>query len=103
MSADAPDAARRAIGEILALLQRGEAPQALELVEQACREHPGNLDLMLHRGLALRMAGRLPEALRALDETLAIGPYFFLALMSKGAVLERLARRVGGASSIGTR
>ena len=28
--------------------------------------------------------------MRALDETLAVDPYFFLALMSKGAVLERI-------------
>ncbi len=90
MSIDAPDGARRAIGDVLALLQRGQAAQALELVDHACREHPGSLDLMLHRALALRMLGRLPEALRALDETLAIDPYFFLALMSKGAVLERI-------------
>src|SRR4029453_7828254 len=61
-----------------------------ELVDHACKEHPGSLDLMLHRALALRMLGRLPEALRALDETLAVDPYFFLALMSKGAVLERI-------------
>jgi aspartate beta-hydroxylase len=89
MTIDEPDA-RRAIGEVLALLQRGQAAQALELVDHACRQHPSNLDLMLHRALALRMLGRLPDALRALDETLAIDPYFFLALMSKGAVLERI-------------
>ena len=90
MSVDASDRARRTIGEVLDLLQGGQALQALERVEHACREQPGHVDLMLHRGLALRVLGRLPEALRALDETLAIDPYFFLALMSKGAVLERL-------------
>jgi tetratricopeptide (TPR) repeat protein len=93
MSASGPDArVRSTIDEVLTLLQRGQAAQALELVENACRATPGNLDLMLHRGLALRVMGRLPEALRALDEALAADPYFFLALMSKAAVLERMAR-----------
>ncbi len=82
----------RTIEEALALLQRGQAPQALELIDGACRAQPGNVDLLLHRALALRMLGRLPEALRTLDETLAIDPYTFLALLSKGAVLERLGR-----------
>ena len=72
MSDDALDIVRREIGEALALLQRGQAAQALELLDDACRAHPGNPDLMLHRALALRMLGRLPEALRTLDETLAI-------------------------------
>jgi aspartate beta-hydroxylase len=93
MSANGSDArVRSTIDEVLTLLQRGQTAQALELVENACRTTPGNLDLMLHRGLALRVMGRLPEALRALDETLAADPYFFLALMSKAAVLERMAR-----------
>src|SRR5712675_1626857 len=92
MSNDAMDVVRRSIGEVLTLLQRGQTVQALELVEHACRETPGNPDLMLHHALALRVSGRLPEALRTLDETLAIDPYFFLALMSKGAVLERIGR-----------
>jgi len=87
---DAQEAARRTIAESLALLQRGRAPDALELLNQACRAEPGNLELMLHQALALRMLGRLPEAVRALDAALAIDPYFFLALMSKGTVLERM-------------
>ncbi len=89
MSNDAADVVRRMIGEVLALLQRGQPAQALELVDHARQAYPANLDLMLHRALALRMLGRLPESLRMLDETLAIDPYFFLALLSKGAVLER--------------
>src|SRR5262245_60486768 len=89
---DPTDAARRTIGESLALLQRGRAPDALELLNDACRAQPGHVELMLHQALALRMLDRLPEALRALDAALAIDPYFFLALMSKGAVLERLGK-----------
>jgi aspartate beta-hydroxylase len=90
MSADGQDAVRRTIAEALTLMQRGEAPAALQLLNEACRAQPRNVELMLHQALALRVLGRLPEALRVLDETLAVDPYFFMALMSKGAVLERM-------------
>jgi len=92
VSVEASADTRRIIGEVLNLLQRGQPSQALERVDQACREQPSNVDLMLHRALALRVLGRFSEALRTLEDTLAIDPYFFLALMSKGAVLERLGR-----------
>jgi aspartate beta-hydroxylase len=90
MSADGRDAVRRTIAEALTLMQRGEAPAALQLLNEACRAQPRNVELMLHQALALRVLGRLPEALRVLDETLAVDPYFFMALMSKAAVLERM-------------
>ncbi len=80
----------RTIGEALALMQRGAGSDALALLNEACRVQPGNVDLMVHQALALRVLGRLPEALRQLDATLAIDPYFFIALMSKGALLEMM-------------
>jgi aspartate beta-hydroxylase len=90
MSTEAADAAQRAIGQALAFVKRGDATGALELLHQAGRAHPGNCDIKLHQALALRVLGRLPEALRVLDEALAIDPYFFLALLSKGTVLEHM-------------
>jgi aspartate beta-hydroxylase len=92
MSAEGMEAVRRTIADALTLMQRGEAPAALQLLNEACRAQPGDVELMLHQALALRVLGRLPEALRLLDETLAIDPYFFMALMSKGAVLERMGQ-----------
>jgi aspartyl/asparaginyl beta-hydroxylase (cupin superfamily) len=92
MSSDADDSARRTVSQSLAYLQRGDATGALELLNQAAGAHPANLDIKLHQALALRLLGRLPEALRAFDDALAIDPYCFLGMLSKGAVLERMAQ-----------
>ena len=77
--------------QAMAAIQRGDAAGALALLLQAEASAPGDAELKMQRALAHRMAGALPQALAALDEALAIEPYNFLALLSKGAVLERLS------------
>ena len=60
-------------------------------LDLALQRFPADADLRLNRAMVLRAAGKLPAALIELDAALAIDPYFFLALLSKGAVLERAA------------
>jgi aspartate beta-hydroxylase len=45
----------------------------------------------MQKAMIHRASGALPAALAALDEALALEPYNFLALLSKGAVIERLS------------
>jgi hypothetical protein len=49
-------------------------------------------DALLDKALALRLVGDLDAAIAALDGALVLEPLNFLALLSKGALLERLRR-----------
>ena len=51
-----------------------------------------NVEATLDQVLALRMMGRLAEALERCDAALALEPRNLLALLSKGLLLERLGR-----------
>jgi len=77
--------------QAMAAIQRGDAAGALGLLRQAEAAAPLDAELKMQRALVHRMTGALPQAIEALDEALAIEPYNFLALLSKGAVLERLS------------
>ncbi|HEY5072431.1 MAG TPA: aspartyl/asparaginyl beta-hydroxylase domain-containing protein [Caulobacteraceae bacterium] len=78
-------------GRADALLRAGEAKAALALlvVLEADDLTP---ELFLDKALALRMLGDLAAAIEALDAALVLDPRNFLALLSKGALLERLGR-----------
>ena len=67
-------------------LRRGDGAAALTLLDAI----EPSLAVHLDRALALRLLQRLPEAIEALDEALALDPYSLLALLSKAAVLERM-------------
>ena len=75
----------------MAAAKRGDAAGALALVRQAEAAAPGDPNLKMQRALVHRMTGALPQAIVALDEALAMDPYNFLALLSKGAVVEKLS------------
>jgi hypothetical protein len=74
---------------VQAALARADAKGALALVRDAETRAPGDLQLKLQRAMVCRAAGDLAGAAQALDEALAIDPYDYLALLSKGAVIER--------------
>jgi aspartyl/asparaginyl beta-hydroxylase (cupin superfamily) len=90
MTADGSSPVKRSIAAALATLQGGDARGALAMLLEAERSDPKDLGVKLHLALAHRTLGDFPAALRALDAALAIDPYFFLALLSKGIVLERM-------------
>lgn len=92
MSTEQRPAARARIAEALALLQRGDAAGALAALDVAQAEHPQDPEIRINKAMVHRAAGRLPAALAELNAALAIDPYYFLALISKGAVLERLGQ-----------
>ncbi|MEM1155058.1 MAG: aspartyl/asparaginyl beta-hydroxylase domain-containing protein [Pseudomonadota bacterium] len=71
------------------MAQRGDVSGARQMLEQAELEYPHELDIKLNLAAVLRNLGDLEGALRALNSVLAIDPYHFLALLSKGALLEQ--------------
>nr|MBP6700860.1 aspartyl beta-hydroxylase [Halioglobus sp.] len=85
-------AAQPLIGAALATLQRGDARAALGMLLDAERKLPASLGIKLNLALAYRTLADYPGALRALNAALALDPYFFLALLSKGMVLEQMGR-----------
>ena len=94
---NANDAVGAAVSSAQAMLRSGNAQGALTRLQQALQEHPGAHDLHLNLAMAQRTLGNLPAAVTALNDALAADPYSFLALLSKGAVLEQMADS-GGAS-----
>ncbi len=92
MAVEGNPSVQQSIAAALAALQRGDARGALAMLLEAERSDPADLHVKLHLALAHRVLGDFPAALRALDAALAIDPYFFLALLSKGAVLERMGQ-----------
>lgn len=76
-------------------LRRGDGAAAFELLRQAEARAPKNASVHLTRALACRAAGDIAGAHKSLDAVLALDPYNFLALLSKGWLLEqqRLPRK----------
>ena len=79
-----------------AALQRRDARSALDLLGQV-PAGAATADTFLDKALALRLLGDFAAAVEALDGALALEPRHFLALLSKGALLERLGQRKGAA------
>lgn len=92
MTTDSEQVLRSAIDAAVASLQRGDANAAMAALQKADAEYPGNPSVKLNIAMVRRTQGDLPGALQALDTVLALDPYSFLALFSKGAVLEQLGR-----------
>jgi hypothetical protein len=81
---------RTLLGEASQLLAAREPARARALLERAAINHPQSAQVRMQLALACRMQGDYLAALAALDTALAIDPYDFLALLSKGAVAEQL-------------
>lgn len=75
-----------------AALARGDPRGALQLLEQAERTGPPDPEVLLGKALVLRLTGDFGRALETIDDALALEPYHFMALLSKGFLLEKLAR-----------
>jgi len=84
------DKAAAIIAEAQNLLRRGDSAGALSLLRPAVEATPDHHDLQLNLAMACRTSGDLPAAVQALNGALAADPYSFLALLSKGAVLEQM-------------
>jgi len=79
------------LADAVAAMRRGDSRAALECVGQAELVAPFDPHVKMQKALIYRMSGALPAALAALDEALSLDPYNFLALLSKGAVVEKMS------------
>jgi aspartyl/asparaginyl beta-hydroxylase (cupin superfamily) len=70
-------------------LRRGDKQAAFELLRQAEARAPKNVSVHLTKALAWRAAGDVGAALRSLDAALVLDPYNFLAMLSKGWLVEQ--------------
>jgi aspartate beta-hydroxylase len=71
-------------------IARRDTAGALALIDRAEAARPADIDIKMQKALALRVSGDLKGAITALDQALALEPYNFMALLSKGALVERL-------------
>lgn len=71
-------------------IARRDTAGALALIGRAEAARPADIDIKMQKALALRVSGDLKGAIAALDQALALEPYNFVALLSKGALVERL-------------
>ncbi|WP_449254074.1 aspartyl/asparaginyl beta-hydroxylase domain-containing protein [Brevundimonas naejangsanensis] len=70
-------------------LARRDPRSALELLNQADQFGPTH-NATLNRAVALRLLGDYHGSLRVLDDALEMRPYDFMALLAKGAMLEKI-------------
>ncbi|WP_309092756.1 aspartyl/asparaginyl beta-hydroxylase domain-containing protein [Phenylobacterium sp.] len=80
----------RLLADAADALRRGDTAQALAIIGQAEAAQPHDPQIKMQRALALRLSGAFPAAIAALDEALTLEPYNFLALLSKGALVEKV-------------
>ncbi len=74
---------------VQAAMQRGDRSGALAILAEAEAAAPRDKALRMQRAMVCRATGDLAGTLSALDEALSIDPYDFVALLSKGSILER--------------
>jgi len=73
-------------------LKGGDALTALRILDLAARRWPKVAEIHNRRAIVHYMAGDLNDALKALDEALALEPRHFEALALKGAILQEMKR-----------
>lgn len=74
----------------LAALRKGNSSLALDMLRRAADGAPKDPTVRLSLAIAMRAVKDDAGELAALDSALAIDPYFYLALLAKGALMERL-------------
>ena len=73
-------------------LRKGDAATAKTFLERSLAADPTNAGLLLNLATSLRALNDTEGEMQALDKALSRDPYFFQALIQKGALLERLGR-----------
>jgi aspartyl/asparaginyl beta-hydroxylase (cupin superfamily) len=77
------------IEQARAAIRRRDGRAAWELLSRIGQDEL-TVDIVLDKALALRLQGNLEAAVAMIEQALVIDPSNFLALLSKGALLERL-------------
>ena len=80
-----------------ARVQGGQLAEGAALLRRAEAHDPSNPEAPLCLAMALSRQGAQREALDALDRALALDPYFFLALLTKGKVYEDMGKPTSAA------
>lgn len=91
MTAGVQSSPEQLLADAAAALRRGDSAAALALIGRAESASPHDPQIKMQRALALRLSGAFPAAIAALDAALALDPYNFLALLSKGALVEKVS------------
>jgi aspartate beta-hydroxylase len=71
-------------------LRKGDAAEAKALLERSLAADPTNAGLFVNLASSLRGLNDADGEMKALDKALSLDPFFFQALIQKGALLERL-------------
>ena len=86
-----PASPEQLLADAVAAMRRGDRVAALNSVAAAEAIAPFDPHVKMQKAMIHRQSGALAASLAALDEALALEPYNFLALLSKGAVIEKLS------------
>ena len=87
-----PTQVNAAIARAQRRLRAGDHQGALAVLEEALAQNPGSHELHMNLAMAHRAGGSLVDAVLALNAALAVEPYSFMALLSKGSILEQMGR-----------
>ena len=90
MSAVDADLTSSLAGRIDDALRRRDTATALRLLSEAEAASPASLEIKMQKAVAQRVAGDFEGALLTLEAALSLDPYNFMALLAKGAMLERV-------------
>jgi hypothetical protein len=82
-------------------LASGDTSLAIDRLRAATALEPKSLALWLNLAAALRQAGRLDDAMAAVDEALKIQPRDFNALLLRGALLDRAGKMIEAGRAYG--
>lgn len=80
-------------------VEGGDPAGGLVLLSRAEAADPTHAETPFFAALAHRLLGQYEQALAAIDRALAIDAYFFLALLSKGVLFEKLGRSKSAAQT----
>jgi len=82
-------------------LAAGDTALAIDKLRSATALEPKSLALWLNLATALRHAGRINDALAAVDEALKVQPRDFNALLLRGALLDRAGQGIEAGKAYG--
>lgn len=81
---------KQVIIEAQAMVRKGDPKAALSFLQNADPQLHGHVDFHMNVAIAQRSLANLPAAISALNAALAIDPYAFMAMLSKGSILEQM-------------
>jgi tetratricopeptide (TPR) repeat protein len=90
--AQSPNHAASLYGAAMSLIQLGELPCALAMLEQLCNTHPQSAEAHYNRGALLGKMERYDEELAAYRQAIALKPRFVRAYVNLGVALRDLRR-----------